>query len=420
MRILIPVYIILFFTGLQHFFEWQSAGFILGLAALPFTAEFDRTKKGSRRYFYISLTVFILFLLAPVNTLYYLALITAIAFCLEMYVGRMNVLPMYVLICMSPIFEYWSGLFTFPLRLQLTAIAGRLLQADVQGNMILFKGQPFSVDPECMGLQMTVTAVLCGLIIIGGWQKRLERRLSATMATGLLALVFVLNTVANLIRIVFLVRFAVLPAQQMHGVIGVICLLVYVILPFVFVCRWVVSLYGKVPVKEKKIYRIVPTGPLLVRSGLLVACMIYACVLNLRPHIAKQHALPMQPVGYAMKSLPNGVTQLYNEHALVYLKYIPGYYHSEHHPMICWKGSGFNFEKVQEQQWNGRGVYTATLVNGQTKLYTAWWYDNGKKGTISQLEWRSDVFMGAAPYSLVNITMEDEASLKQEVIRLRG
>lgn len=420
MRILIPVYIILFFTGLQHFFEWQSAGSILGLAALPFTTEFDKTHKGSRHYFYISLTIFLLFLLVPVSTFYYLALITAIAFCLEMYVGRMNVLPMYVMICMSPIFDYWSGMFTFPLRLQLTALAGSILQADVQGNMILFQGQPFSVDPECMGLQMTVTAMLCGLIIIGGWQKKLERRLSSWMTAGLLLLVFVLNTLANLLRIILLVRFAILPDHTMHGVIGVICLLVYVVLPFVFACRWVISKYGKVQVKEKKIYRIVPTGPLLFRNGLLVACMIYACVVNLRPRTTKQHPLPLQSAGYAVKSLPNGVTQLYNEHALVYLKFIPGYYHSEHHPMICWKGSGFSFEKVQEQHWNGRDVYTATLVNGKTKLYTAWWYDNGKKGTISQLEWRSDVFMGGAPYSLVNITMDDEASLKQEVIRMRG
>jgi exosortase N len=420
MRIFIPVYIILFFTGLQHFFEWQSAGFILGLAALPFTMVFDKTRKGSRRYFYISLTIFLFFLLVPVGTFYYLALITAIAFCLEMYIGRMNVLPMYVMICMSPIFEHWSGMFTFPLRLQLTAIAGKILAADVQGNMILFEGQPYSVDPACMGLQMTVTAMLCGLIIMGGWQKKLGKRLSTWMATALLLLLFVLNTLANLLRIVLLVRFAVLPEQRMHGVIGVICLLVYVVLPFVLICRWSVSRYGKVPVKEEKIYRIVPTGPLVIRNGLLVACMVYACIVNLRPRIAKEHALPLQPVGYAVKLLPGGVTQLYNEHALLYLKYIPGYYYSEHHPMICWKGSGYNFERVQEQHWNGRDVYTATLVNGKTTLYTAWWYDNGKKGTISQLEWRSDVFLGGAPYSLVNITMEDEASLKQEVIRLRG
>lgn len=124
MRILIPVYLVLFFVGLQHFVEWQSAGFLLGLAALPFTTEFDQSKKGSLRYFYISAGLFALFLLVPVHTFYYLTLITAVAFCLEMYVGRMNLLPMLVIICMSPVFRFFADLFTFPIRLQLTALAG--------------------------------------------------------------------------------------------------------------------------------------------------------------------------------------------------------------------------------------------------------------------------------------------------------
>ena len=117
MRILIPIYLVLFFVGLQHFFDWQSAGFLLGLAALPFTTTFDTTKKGSLRYFYLSLVLFGTYLLVPVHTFYYLTLITAVAFCMEMYIGRMNLLPMLVLVCMSPIFSLWANIFTFPIRL---------------------------------------------------------------------------------------------------------------------------------------------------------------------------------------------------------------------------------------------------------------------------------------------------------------
>lgn len=419
MRILIPIYLVLFFVGLQHFFDWQSAGFLLGLAALPFTTTFNATQKGSLRYFYLSLGLFVLLLLVPVYTFYYLALITAMAFCLEMYVGRMNMLPMLVLICMSPIFCLWANLFTFPIRLQLTAIAGTLVMgAKVEGNIITCDGQDFSVDPACMGLQMTVTAILCALIMIGGLQKKYRLYLSTGMILGLLGVTFGMNMVANLIRIVCLVQFKIMPDTGLHEAMGILSLIVYVLLPVGFLSRYIVRRMGKVVEKEKKIYRIVPTGPLLLRNGILLACMTYGCYVILQPRPVVAHALPVKTTGFTVKNLPENVTQLDNEDALVYVKYIPSYYHAEHHPMVCWKGSGYAFERVQEQVWNGQPVYTATLVNGATQLHTAWWYANGEHNYTSQFAWRWDAMRSGKQYSLINVTAKDEASLRKVIMTL--
>lgn len=419
MKILIPIYLVLFFVGLQHFFDWRSAGFLLGLAALPFTTKFDATKKGSLRYFYFSLGCFVLFLLVPVHTFFYLTLITAVAFCLEMYLGRMNILPMLVLICMSPIFSLWANLFTFPIRLQLTAIAGRLVMgAKVQGNVITSDGQEFSVDPACMGLQMTVTALLCALMIIGGWQQKYRLYLSAGMTIGILCVTFGLNIVANLIRIVCLVQFKIMPDTILHEVMGILSLVVYVVLPVAFLSRYLVGRFGKVAMKAGKIYRIVPTGPLLLRNGILLACAVYGCCVNLQPRSVKAHTLPVSINGFSVKQLPENVTQLDRSDALVYVKYIPSFYHAEHHPMVCWKGSGYTFERVQEQVWNGRPVYTAVLVNGRTQLHTAWWYTNGHHHYTSQFAWRIDAMTSGQQYSLINVTAKDEASLINVIMTL--
>jgi exosortase N len=413
------MYLVLFFVGLQHFFDWQSAGFLLGLAALPFTAEFDATKKGSLRYFYLSLGLFLVYLLVPVHTFYYLTLITAVAFCLEMYVGRMNILPMLVMVCMSPIFSLWANLFTFPIRLQLTSIAGSLVMgAKVEGNIITCDGQDFSVDPACMGLQMTVTAMLCALIIIGGLQKKYRLFLSAGTTIGLLCVAFGLNILANLIRIVCLVQFKIMPDTLLHEVMGILSLVVYVLLPVALLSRYIVRRYGKAVVKEKKIYRIVPTGPLLLRNGILLVCMIYGCYVNLQPRVVKAHALPVKTTGFTVKHLPENVTQLDSDDALVYVKYIPSYYHAEHHPMVCWKGSGYTFERVREQVWNGRPVYTATLVNGKAQLHTAWWYANGQHNYTSQFGWRWDAMRSGRQYSLINVTAKDEATLRKVIMTL--
>lgn len=288
----------------------------------------------------------------------------------------------------------------------------------MQGNIITCGGQDFSVDPACMGLQMTVTAMLCALIIIGGLQKKFRKYLSGGITLSLLMIAFVLNIIGNLIRIICLVQFKIMPDTLSHEAIGVMSLIGYVIIPFVFLSRYIILRFGQPVVKEKKIYTIVPTGPLLLRNGILLVCMVYGCFVIQRPRQVVAHALPVRTDGYTVKNLPENVTQLVNKEALVYVKFIPSYYYSEHHPMICWKGSGYTFEKVQEQVWNGRPVYTALLVDGKTKLYTAWWYENGKHSTISQVDWRWDVLTGARPYSLINVTAGDEATLRKVITTL--
>ena len=72
--------------------------------------------------------------------------------------------------------------------------------------------------------------------------------------------------------------------------------------------------------------------------------------------------------------------------------------------MICWKASGYTFQKVERSIIQGTAVYTAVLIKGDEKLYTAWWYDNKKNRTISQLSWRWDAFIGGSNYSLINVT----------------
>jgi exosortase N len=419
------IYAVVFFIGLQDYFQWSSAGFILGLIALQVGTSFNKNAKGSIRFFWSALLFFVLFTIVPAKTFLYLSLVSAGLFFAEIFYGRINLLPQLILVAMSPWADAVADLFSFPIRLQLTVCAGKLLGlvntgVTVQGNMILFNGHDFSVDPACMGLRMIVTALLCGMILLGLYQKKFVKELSGWRAIGLLGIVILLNVVANLFRIICLVQFNILPDNFMHEMMGIVCLLAYVIIPLIWFSKWSVQHYGIPKKNVRGIYHIRSTTRMLGCNFLLAVCMLCGMYISVHKGLGSRiPANPGQVAGYKAQPLPGDVIKLENGHSLVYIKHIPGCYYTEHHPMLCWKGSGFDFQQIEERMMNGRKVYTAILQQGAEKLYTAWWYENGQQSTTSQLDWRWDVFRGAHPYSLVNVTAANPEQLEKEIREIR-
>ena len=129
--------------------------------------------------------------------------------------------------------------------------------------------------------------------------------------------------------------------------------------------------------------------------------------------------------GVAPETRPGGVMAYRLPDALLYVKPIPAFYHAEHSPAVCWRGSGYRFADVDRRPVGGSTggeVYTARLrpaagAGGET-LYTAWWMSNGARRTVDQAAWRSDMAAGAAPYALVNVSAATPAELAGAVARL--
>jgi exosortase N len=116
--------------------------------------------------------------------------------------------------------------------------------------------------------------------------------------------------------------------------------------------------------------------------------------------------------------MPNGVTKYSTPETLVYLKPVQAFYSTEHHPLICWEGSGYKFQKVQERQVGNRTIYTGELEKGNEKLYTAWWMDNGEHQTIAQLDWRWRMLKGEDTFRLVNVTVARQEELAQAALNV--
>lgn len=411
-------YGLVLFVGLHGYLAWDTTGTVLGAAALFFTASFNTSERGSTRYFFMALVALLLYLLVPAQTFLCISCLCGCLFMIETFYGRMNFLPVLVLVMMSPLFEYATNIFSFPIRLALTGWAGSIIritgqEVSVQGNMIICNGNEFSVDPACMGLQMMVTASLCGMILIGFYQQQYKKVLGLWLVLSILAGMILMNITSNLLRIMFLVYLNIMPGTAMHDVTGIMCLVLYVIVPLLFLTQWIVRKYGKPLQVHRRRYVLRSAGKLFLLNTLLPASLLIVFIIN-KPKEVDQQVLSNVPAmpGYAVQSLPGNIIRLQNDTLLVYIKHIPASYYTEHNPMICWKGSGYEFYKVEEKLVEGHTIYTALLQQEKDRLYTAWWYDNGLVSTSSQLQWRWDVLLGAHPYSLVNVTAGSEQELR--------
>ncbi|MGX5819206.1 exosortase N [Chitinophaga lutea] len=405
--------------ALRQYLPWNSPVFLLGLAVIPIALRSDPQRKSDLRFYYAALAFSVLAWLIPATTFIFLAVLMGLCFVADTTLGRINLLPPLALIVAAPMSDYFFRVFTFPIRLQLTDWAAALLRwggqpAAAEGNSIVLHGNTFSVDAACMGLGMMTTALLFGILVLGWYQHQYKKQLSFAGTAALLALIFALNTAGNLVRIILIVTFSIMPGQAMHDIAGLLCMAGYVVLPLCWLCPRIVRRWGRTPVEKPAP---VPTDKLmLLLSHLCLPACIFLAAYKQTIHAPESSAsgLPSIP-GYTVQAMDDQTVKASNNEVLVYVKPIMGFYSTDHNPSICWQGSGFDFRHIREARIGEKRVYFAVLEKGGERLQTAWWYDNGAQQTVSQLEWRWDALRYRRQYALVNVTAADKRLLDKAV-----
>lgn len=415
---LLAVYIVTGIMELQAYFAWRSTLFILSVVAMVMVFRIDRTRAGSMRCGWVAMCFLLLSWQLPVFTLRYAALASAIFFVVEYFYGRIHLLTFITAILVTPVIDYAANVFSFPLRLWLTGMAGKILAGvnptiTTNGNVIQLGHNEFTVDVACMGLQMMLTSLLCGVMLIAFYQRRYQKTLPGILIGLVLMGITGLNIIANLFRIILLIQFALPPGTAAHDAVGILSLLIYVILPLIPGIKWLLQRYGKT-VMEHTIAA--PRRYGLVLQLLLLGGIVAGHYLkrnNAGSDMERSTRIKILP-GYTQTIETGHVIKQTAADALLYIKPIPGFYFTDHQPMICWKGSGFEFFNVQEQTMQGVKMYTAELRKGSSTLYTAWWYENSTRRSSSQLEWRWDALCSGDNYYLINMTVEKKALLEQK------
>ncbi|MEX0968042.1 MAG: exosortase N [Bacteroidia bacterium] len=402
-----------------------GVNFYLVLMSLPFA--FFITDKNSRswRWGILSFIALAGYFFLKVQTLYFAGFCLFLLFVVEINFGKISRIPVFLILLLSPFSYYVLNLVSFPLRLQLTALAGSIFKyiepsTVVEGNVISTKAFEFTVDPACAGLNMIITSFILGLALLAYHQQKQRVELPFLRFVIYLLCIAVLILLGNLQRILSLVFFRSMPGTFSHEVIGLFCLGVMVLLPLYVLVPYIVRTRLK-KVEDSKPFK-QGKGAFFLQGGLLVLMGFYAITgdkLNNAPEML--NPVEVNATGYEVSYSQNEILTLQQEDILIYLKPCRSFYSSTHSPAICWKGSGFAFTKERTFLIEGETIFMAELTKGSTRLFTAWWYDNDSIKTTKQFEWRWKMLKGADPFHLVNISSTNEKILLKEVRKwLRG
>ena len=409
--------VIIAFICLPEYFEGTKTTFLTGLAALVMACQ-GPPPENKKRYGIAALAMLALTFLVPVKTFLFLALAFAVFYWVELYYVSMGFLGLAALLLSSPAFQYAITVFSFPIRLQLATAVGYLFSLgsaaiQIKGNTIFYKGNEFAVDPACMGLHMLSISLLLGIALIGLLQKKTGRVLGWKGVILYLFCLFILNVFSNLTRMVLLVQFAILPENFLHDVIGLVCLLLYVCVPAAFLAKMFVSKARTEPQPAgEKAQNYSPALSWLIIAGLvLIAFQVHTADTYLQFKDRYKRTI----ANYTSSLYAPGIVKLENKNALIYAKFIRGFYDTEHNPTICWRGSGYEFKEIKKEKVGMQEIYTAILCKSHEKLYTAWWYSNGSKSTTEQWQWRWDMLKGATDYAVINLTSACRETLINEI-----
>jgi exosortase N len=412
-------YLIIIRLGIPTYIDVFSVNTVLGITAIIFTWQGAGTGKRIFGYLLAAGLLLLLYGWIPSKFILYIVIGIAVFSLMESVAGKAGPAAMFCLILMSPLCEYFSNVFGFPIRLQLTELAGHIMHSvdnsyHTEGNVLLKGPSEFSVDTACMGLHMLISSLLTGMILLGIYQRRLKKKMSLICLTGIGLAILILNLFSNLIRIISLVEFQVAPENSMHAIIGLACFVIYILLPSVVLVKYMVSRFGSVhewPVGNFEL----SAKTIWIQISLFI--VIFCIVLAGKDRSMNEYLATgtVKAPGYRIENLPDAIVKLSTEKGLVYLKPIIGFYSSDHQPTMCWKGSGYEFRKLETLNLDGQIIYTSCLEKGTEKLYTAWWYDNGNLKTISQFAWRWDSFRNNRPWVLVNVTADSKPELFHQI-----
>ena len=401
------------------------SGYLLGAPSQVFylllavmSIRYEGRGRGGYRFGGLALLSILGFVLLQARILYVLALAYFLLFLLEKNRGRINDAPLFAAVLAWPAAKYLLDLISFPLRLSLTDSVGLVLSylpsdITVTGNVITREGTEFVVADACLGLSLLQAGLLICLFLIGRYDRRSERNFRWWLVGLTLIVTVVLVMLANWTRILLTVLFKSMPDTAGHEVIGLLCLLIYVLLP----------LSGLIPALGKRWGGEVRRPRYVRMPGQLVwlvpvfflLIFVYPSYFQRRTFDPEIRDLTMP--GYCKDVLENGVLRFVDEKALVYLKPGVSFSASDHHPKICWQGSGYRFGGERIAMIGEREVMMAKLITpaGET-WHSCWWYDNGTQQTISQWEWRKRSLLTGKPFRLVNITCEEETTLRSAVL----
>ncbi len=418
---LIFIFVLLTFQKLAFYVRFDF-NFLLLLLVLPFVIKKQNNSK-SIRYGIIAIILLLLFPFLTLSSIFFFALICTLFFIYEYQYGKLSTIPLFLVIIVSPVAIFLSEVVGFEIRLWLTKIAASILQFinsdySYSGNIILIGKNEFHVDSECMGLKMVLLSMFISLIFITYQQQKKKGQINMFFIALSLLISYILVVISNLARIILITLFQSPPETFSHELIGIICFIVYVVIPIWFIVKWI-----PVKVVENTDETNSQSNKFVFISFVFVLMFLFSLYhftnIGAKDNVeSDMHSLDYFSNSFSSSLEEHNVLKITNEDYLIYIKPAASFYSADHSPIICWKGSGYNVIKEQIISTSSIKVYYSELKKDNDILYSTWWYDSGKDKTISQYNWRFNNLVNGYDYRLINVISDNKDSLISKTDKL--
>lgn len=402
----------LMWMSLQHFDGIQWFGFLI----LPFILKVDRWEKGGPRFLWLALFFAALFISLGQNYWAFAAGLSIIYNFLNTRVGKLNSVAVYTLIFYLPLTKSFFTLFGFHIRMFITEWAGMILSffnnsVSYSGSRIWVDGSEFTVDAGCMGLRLVITGFLLTLLILQQVFKRKGIKPRSIHLSMFLSASFMLVVAVNFVRILLVIQFQSPADSWSHELIGLSTFLFFHVIPMYLIVSRIQPtnhLNAELP------NRIQNKGFLDVwLASLLVCFMLAKSVYAPQKASFFDRNIPMSEIpGFDLESELDGVKRYSNGDVILLVKPMFPLSFSNHHPMLCWRGDGYNVTGESKGFVGEVECFQASLDRNDMQLKTAWWYvnQNGKRST-NELEWRMQALTQSQQFYLVNFVSPSDSEM---------
>lgn len=388
-----------------------------GIFLLPFILKIDRSKKGDWRYVLAAFIFSSLYIVLGQEYWAMAAGLSIIFSLIEIKFGRLNEMAFYALIFYLPVTRSFFMLFGFYIRLEITKWAAAFISLFDQSvgfasTIVTHNGAQFSVDAGCMGLRLVITGFLLTLLILNQRSFQLGISVRKGIVSLFLSLSFVLIIIANFFRIVLLILIQSPEGTISHEAVGIATMIVFHTIPIIYVSKWILDKPWAKALPDhityqKEQFLLYPSIALIAITTLLSTYMNTENTRFDTPSSIPQFA------GFESTKAQDGVMSYSNGKAKFTIKPLHPLSFSNHHPMICWRGDGFEISNESFGNISEFACMKATLKSETLQpLNTVWWYTNGNGfATTSEVEWRLRSIFKKEKFYILNFTSSDNNEL---------
>lgn len=308
------------------------------------------------------------------KSVHFLALLLFLCLFFHYYTQKFSYIAFICILLFSTIFNTFFIHLTTEIKQNLCYVVYLTLKNfisidKIEGVNFYINQSKITIDTACMGLSMFKTGLLSCAILMTLEENKQKKIYRIGSIIIFCSLTVFLNLLSNYFRIITLIFFDCTQENLLHHSIGLICFIVYQILPMLSLIRFIK------PKVEEQNKTVKPSKNILALLSFFVVLVVSLKINNedINEPLIKIPKKYEQTKGVWVN---NEVYKITSQQKLIYIKT------PSHNPLVCWTGNGYNIIESKKITINKEEIWFNKMEKNKQVYYSNWWYEcNGKKYT---------------------------------------